>query len=72
MDVTPQELALEPLKDNGGSTMTHALGEGSLAIDAIPLHACFDTEGDQRGEPRPETGGTMCDAEAFERQPDDQ
>jgi hypothetical protein len=24
---------------------------------------------DQRGEPRPETGGTMCDVGAFEVQP---
>ena len=52
--------------------MTHALGEGSVAIGAIPLHACFDTEGDQRGETRPGTGGFECDAGAFERQPDDQ
>jgi hypothetical protein len=72
VNVTSGELALGPLKDNGGPTMTHALGEGSVAIDAIPLDACVDTEGDQRGEPRPETGGTMCDAGAFERQPDDQ
>ena len=72
VNVTSAELALGPLKDNDGPTMTHALGEGSFAIDAIPLDACFDREGDQRGEPRPETGGTMCDVGSFERQPDDQ
>jgi len=71
VNVTSEELAIGPLKNNGGPTMTHALGEGSVAIGAIPTHACFDTEGDQRGEPRPETGGTMCDAGAFERQSDD-
>ena len=26
---------------------------------------------DQRGESRPETGGTLCDVGAFERQTDD-
>ncbi len=42
-------------------------GNGSGAIDKIPGDACEVTE-DQRGQPRPETGGTMCDLGAFEVQ----
>jgi hypothetical protein len=41
---------LGPLQDNGGPTMTHALGAGSVAIDVIPADICEVTE-DQRGEP---------------------
>jgi hypothetical protein len=54
--------------------MTHALLPGSVAIDQVPEADCVDADGaplttDQRGEPRPETGGTMCDLGAFEVQP---
>ena len=66
VDVTEEELNLGPLQDNGGPTMTHALGAGSVAIDVIPADAC-EVDEDQRGEPRP--GGTMCDVGAFEVQP---
>jgi hypothetical protein len=74
VNVTAEQLALGPLQDNGGPTETHALGAGSMAIDAIPEGDCVDADGqplttDQRGEPRPETGGTMCDVGAFEVQP---
>jgi hypothetical protein len=67
-------LNLGPLADNGGPTMTHALGAGSVAIDQVPEADCVDADGqplttDQRGLPRPETGGTMCDVGAFEVQP---
>ena len=67
---------LGPLQDNGGATMTHALLSGSPAINQIPVEDCLDADGaplatDQRGEPRPETGGTLCDVGAFERQPED-
>ena len=73
-DVTAEALALGPLQDNGGPTMTHALGAGSVAIDQILEADCVDADGvplttDQRGQPRPETGGTMCDVGAFEVQP---
>jgi hypothetical protein len=73
-DVTAEQLALGPLQDNGGPTETHALGAGSVAIDRIPAEDCVDVNGallttDQRGEPRPETGGTLCDVGAFELQP---
>jgi hypothetical protein len=72
--VTAEQLNLGPLQDNGGPTMTHALGVGSVAIDQIRAVDCVDADGrplttDQRGEPRPETGGTMCDVGAFEVQP---
>ena len=70
VNVTADALALGPLQDNGGSTMTHALGDGSVAIDVIPGAECLDADGqplttDQRGEPR----DTMCDVGAFEVQP---
>jgi hypothetical protein len=72
VDVSAEALKLGELADNGGPTMTHALGAGSVAIDVIPADMCVDAEGeplttDQRGEPRP--GGTMCDMGAFEVQP---
>jgi hypothetical protein len=66
IDVTSSALALGPLTDNGGQTMTHALLPGSVAIDVIPAPMCEVTE-DQRGEPRP--AGGMCDVGAFEVQP---
>jgi hypothetical protein len=72
VNVSADDLKLGPLQDNGGSTMTHALLPGSVAIDVIPAEDCLDADGeplttDQRGEPRP--GGTMCDVGAFEVQP---
>jgi hypothetical protein len=74
INVSAEALNLGPLADNGGPTMTHALGAGSVAIDWIPEADCVDADGqpvttDQRGQPRPETGGTMCDVGAFEVQP---
>jgi hypothetical protein len=66
VDISSLALAIGPLTDNGGPTMTHALLPGSVAIDAIPALMCQATE-DQRGEPRP--GGSMCDVGAFEVQP---
>jgi len=50
---------LEPLADNGGPTMTHALGSGSPAFGSGG--SCLNV--DQRGEPRPASG---CDVGAFE------
>ncbi len=54
--------------ENGGPTMTHALLPGSVAINRIP-EADRGVATDQRGEPRPETGGTMCDVGSVEVQP---
>jgi len=64
--VTPEELNLGPLADNGGPTMTHALDPGSVAIDAIPT--CEPLTTDQRGQPRPVGDG--CDVGSFEVQPE--
>ena len=71
-------LNLGTLADNGGPTQTHkpgdgGFGTGSFAIDQIPEWDCIDADGgplttDQRGEPRPETGGTMCDVGSLEVQ----
>ena len=59
---------MDTLADNGGFTMTHALGEGSPAIDAGDPNTCPDT--DQRGVPRPQ--GIYCDMGAYEYEyPDD-
>jgi hypothetical protein len=73
VSVSAEDLNLGELAANGGPTMTQkpgdgGLGEGSVAIDAIPGDACDVTE-DQRGQPRPGTGGTRCDVGAFEVQP---
>jgi hypothetical protein len=70
VNITEGQLDLGPLADNGGPTMTHALGAGSVAIDQIPAVECVDSDGeplttDQRGFPR----GSMCDVGAFEVQP---
>jgi len=69
-NVTGQDAKLGALADNGGLTPTHALGDGSPAIDAgnpaVPGGggtACAVT--DQRGFLRPL--GAACDIGAFER-----
>jgi len=59
--VTPNSLKLGPLADNGGPTKTHALGQGSAAIDAA-AGSCLVN--DQRGVHRPQ--GADCDVGAFE------
>jgi hypothetical protein len=66
-NVTAEQLNLGPLQDNGGPTMTQALGAGSGAIDRIPAVDC-EVITDQRGEPRP--GGPMCDVGSFEVHPE--
>jgi hypothetical protein len=53
-----------PLQNNGGSTQTHALLDGSPAIDAGGAANCPAT--DQRGISRPQ--GAACDIGAYERQ----
>ncbi len=77
VNVSADDLKLGPLQDNGGPTETHALGEGSIAIDVIPEAERVDAEGaplttDQRGETRPVTIAgpePKCDVGAFEVQP---
>ncbi len=63
VNVTEGQLDLDALADNGGLTMTHALGEGSAAINVIPADMC-DADEDQRGVARPQ--GDACDVGAFE------
>jgi len=58
------------LADNGGATMTHALLQGSPAIDVIPAIHCVEFT-DQREAPRPVaviSPDTPCDIGAFEMQ----
>lgn len=55
------------LQNNGGPTYTHALLNGSPAVDKVPfgIHGCGTTiPTDQRGYSRP--GGTHCDMGSFE------
>jgi CSLREA domain-containing protein len=59
---------LGPLQDNGGSTYTHGLLEGSPAIDAGDDAQCLPT--DQRGRLSPQDGDLdgykICDIGSFE------
>jgi hypothetical protein len=63
--VSAELLNLAELADNGGPTMTHEPGEGSVAIDQIPLEGCLDQ--DQRGAERPQ--GDACDVGSVEVEP---
>jgi len=72
MSVSEAALNLGPLQNNGGTTETHALEIGSVAIDVIPVAMCLDADDqplttDQRGASRP--GGSACDVGSFEAQP---
>ncbi len=67
-NLSAEDLALAPLQDNGGSTKTHALLPGSVAVDQIALDACRVDE-DQRGELRAWGQMPLCDVGAFEVQP---
>lgn len=64
---------LGPLQNNGGPTLTHALLQGSNAIDgADPVFGCTDYNGntiatDQRGLAR--KVGIRCDVGAYEYRP---
>jgi uncharacterized repeat protein (TIGR01451 family) len=66
-NVTGKDALLDPLADNGGPTLTHALLPGSPAIDAGNPAGCTDHLGgllltDQRGMPR----AGRCDMGAYE------
>jgi len=54
---------LDPLTDNDGDTETHALQDGSPALDIIPTEDCSVIT-DQRGVERPY--GRGCDVGAYE------
>jgi hypothetical protein len=70
-DIVGMNAILGPLADNGGPTFTHALGEGSPAIDAADNVGCPSV--DQRGVLRPIDGNrdrvTVCDIGSYERDP---
>ena len=76
-DLPSTDPLLGPLANNGGQTETHALLEGSPAIDTGAVN-CTGADGnplqtDQRGRPRPVDGNddgiVACDIGAFEVQP---
>lgn len=68
-DTLTADPLLLPLADNGGRTPTHALGEGSPALDAgnNALGLVFD----QRGDGFAREVGAAADIGAFEQQPPD-
>jgi CSLREA domain-containing protein len=64
------EIGLAALGDHAGPTPTHALAADSAAIGiGGDCNAILLIDRDQRGQPRPGTGATDCDAGAFEFQP---
>ncbi len=66
-DIPGGKAILGPLADNGGPTLTHALLEGSQALEAADNAVCVaaPVNGvDQRGVDRPQ--GAHCDIGAFE------
>jgi len=63
-DQSNTDALLGGFADNGGPTLTHALGAGSPAIDAANAGACPAT--DQRGVVRPQGAG--CDSGSVEQE----
>ena len=68
--LSPEEMKLEALADNGGSTLTHLPSIDSVLIDAVSAANCSpEINEDQRGKPR--NNGASCDIGAVELQDDD-
>ena len=72
VSITPEELNLGPLQNNGGPTLTQPPGPGSAASDVVEPEDCMDAEGDlltsdQRGIARPQ--GPRCDMGAVKAVP---
>lgn len=65
-DTLTADPQLQPLADNGGPTLTHALSPGSPAIDAGNNLATLAF--DQRGDGYPRVSGLATDIGAFEYQ----
>ncbi len=78
-DVNNVAPLLGPLQDNGGFTQTHALQDGSPAIDGVEAGECAPLTQDQRTIDRPQDGdanvnGTqpLCDIGAYEVEDDNE
>ena len=68
-DLPEAEADLQPLASwPPGLTATHALGPTSAARDRIPAGqaGCIAAATDQRGVPRPQPAGGLCDIGAYE------
>jgi CSLREA domain-containing protein len=64
-----EAIALGPLEDLGGPTLTHSLGPGSVAVDAAgDCVAEYGVNTDQRGFDRPGENALACDIGAYELQ----
>jgi CSLREA domain-containing protein len=67
-NILNQPAMINPLRDNGGPTLSHALWPFSPALDGGHPADCPET--DQRGESRPQDGDgngtTVCDIGAYE------
>jgi hypothetical protein len=68
VNVHTEDVALGPLKNNGGPTLTR-VPAGPAALDKIRVEDCVDADGlplltDQRGVERPQ--GSSCDVGAVE------
>ncbi len=61
LGLSPHDYSLLPLADNGGPTMTHAIGDPSSAAIGAG-HPAYCATVDQRGEAR----GAVCDVGAYE------
>ena len=67
--VTPAQLNLGPLQSNGEIPFSHALGPGSVALDAATDCTDFSAAAvlaDQRGISRPQPIAGQCDVGAYE------
>jgi hypothetical protein len=67
-DVTGQNPLLGPLQDNGGDTLTHALPEGSPAVNSGDPAFAPPPAYDQRGPDFSRVGDGWIDIGAYERQ----
>ncbi len=64
--VTAEELALETTADNGGPTLTAALGDGSVALNLVNSADLADFDADLTVDQRGDTRGALLDAGAWD------